>query len=81
MIFETVLLPIGKRVNERGYRTALADSGSGLVPGDFANGTGLPENGEEHLLSQLTSLSIARARMIGTYDYRDSLAKPQHPSV
>jgi hypothetical protein len=34
VIFETVLLPIGTRVNERGYRTARPDSGSGLIPGE-----------------------------------------------
>jgi EmrB/QacA subfamily drug resistance transporter len=34
MIFETVLLPMGRRVNERGNRTARADSGSGLILGE-----------------------------------------------
>src|SRR6266446_9946944 len=34
MIFETVLLPIGKRVDERGYRTTRPDSGSGLIPSE-----------------------------------------------
>ena len=31
MIFETGLLPYGRRVNERGFGTAIPDSGSGLV--------------------------------------------------
>jgi hypothetical protein len=31
VIFETVLSFKGERVNERGYGTAFADSGSGLV--------------------------------------------------
>jgi hypothetical protein len=33
---------MGTRVSERGYGTARPDSGSGLVPSDSANGTGLP---------------------------------------
>src|SRR6266852_4840261 len=37
MIFETDLLPYGRRVNERGYGTALPDSGFGLIPGESSD--------------------------------------------
>ena len=47
---------------------ACPDSGLGLVPGDFSIAKGLSQNGEEHLLSQLTRLSVPRTRMIAAYD-------------
>ena len=35
----------------------------------------------KHVLSQLTSLGVSRARMIRAYDKRDSFAEPYHSPV
>src|SRR5467141_3744333 len=40
MIFETVLFPCGRGVNERGYRTACPDYGSGPILGESPFSTG-----------------------------------------
>src|SRR6267143_1777088 len=44
MIYERGLLPIGRRVSEREYRTARPDSESGLIPREFSDSYASPNN-------------------------------------